>query len=115
MKAISYTLHILTIVALVALVAHRPYQTNFGKITVEEFEMVDSRGNRRASIKIEEGGQIVFRMLDQEGTIRVKMSADQEGSGLVLLDNETEPALHLLAKKDRKSITVTIEGKRRDL
>jgi len=43
MKAIPYVLHVLTIIALFSLVAHRPYQTNFGKITVEEFEMVDSQ------------------------------------------------------------------------
>jgi len=115
MKAIPYVLHVLTIIALFSLVAYRPYQTNFGKITVEEFEMVDSQGIRRASIKIEEGGEIVFRMMDQQGTIRVKMGGDKEGSGLVLMDNETEPAVHILAKKDKKAIAITVNGKRRDL
>lgn len=115
MKAIPYVLQFLMIIALFALVAYRPYQTNFGKITVEEFEMVDAQGIRRASIKIEEGGEIVFRMMDRQGTIRVKIGASEQGSGLVLLDDKTEPAVHMLAKKDKKTVTITADGKRRDL
>jgi hypothetical protein len=115
MKAIPNMLHVLTIIALFALVAHRPTQTNFGKISVEEFEMVDSQGTRRASIKIEDGGEIVFRMMDQQGTIRVKIGGDSDGSGLVLMDNESEPAIHILAKKERKAIAITVNGTRRDL
>ena len=56
------------------------------------------------SLKIEEGGEIVFRMMDQQGTIQVKMGGDKEGSGLVLIDNETEPAVHIIAKKGKRRL-----------
>lgn len=115
MKAIPYTLHFLFVVALVILVAHRPEETRFDKISVREFEMVDAQGVRRASIKVEEGGEVVFRMMDQQGTIRVKLGADSSGSGLVLLDNETEPTVHVLAKKDKPAITIRAKGKSREL
>ena len=115
MKVIPYTLQFLIAVALFILIAHRPFQTKFDKITVQEFEMVDAQGVRRASIKVEEGGTVVFRMMDQQGTSRVKMSGDSEGSGVVLLDNATEPAVHKLAKKDKAGITITVDGKGRRL
>ena len=46
---------------LFTLVAYRPFQTKFEKITVQEFEMVDANGARRASLKVEEGGEVVLR------------------------------------------------------
>jgi aerobic-type carbon monoxide dehydrogenase small subunit (CoxS/CutS family) len=88
---------------------------SFEKITVQEFELVDKSGHQRASIKVEEDGELVFRMRDSQGTIRIKMGAGQNGSGLVLLDDETNPGVHILAKKSGSSITVlSADGKKKE-
>jgi hypothetical protein len=53
-------------------------------------------------------------MKDQTGTIRVKLGAGKDGSGLVLLDDATEPAVHALAKKNGGSLTLQDKrGKKR--
>ena len=39
-------------------------------------------------------------MRDAQGTIRVKMGASEGGSALVLLNESTEPGVHILAKRD---------------
>jgi hypothetical protein len=89
-------------------------QQTFEKITVREFELVDQNGKQRVSIKVAPEGEILFRMKDQTGTIRVKLGAGKDGSGLVLLDDATEPAVHALAKKNGGSLTLQDKrGKKR--
>lgn len=100
---------------LIVLVASKPYQYTFDKISVREFEMVDQQGKRRASIKVEPEGEIVFRLMDDSGTIRAKMSAGGDGSGLLLLDHNTNAAIHALAKAKGTSFAViSQDGKRRE-
>ena len=60
-------------------------------------ELVDARGQVRSTLKIEPDGQVVFRLLGQDGTIRVKLGAATGGSGLVLLNDATEPGVHIIA------------------
>lgn len=79
------------------------------------FELVDEAGKVRSSLKVETDGTVVFRLMDQDGTIRVKLGADRNGSGLVLLDETTEPGIHLLARRaeipDRPGTTrITLTG-----
>lgn len=74
-------------------------------------ELVDAGGTVRASLKTESDGAVVFRLLDRDGTIRVKLGADAAGSGLVLLDDKTEPAIQLLAKRDTATVTLRTPGK----
>lgn len=88
-------------------IAAGPSQNTFDKITVKEFELVDDKGTRRVSVRVEPEGEVVFRMMDNSGTIRVKLGADENGSGLVLLDQHTNPAVHVLAKDNGASLTVT--------
>jgi hypothetical protein len=78
----------------------------FDKITVKEFEMVDKNGQQRASIKVEDDGEVVLRLRDAKGTIRVKLGANEDGSGLILLDDSTNPGLHALAKSGGTSLTL---------
>lgn len=83
-------------------------------IRAQKIELVDAAGKVRASLKIEESGETVFRLMDENGSIRVKLGASEDGSGLVLLDNETNPGIHALAKK--QGITLTLsdgDGKKR--
>jgi hypothetical protein len=67
---------------------------------------VDERGRIRARLNVEPGGAVVFRLLDDHGTIRVKLGADQDGSGLLLANDVTEPGIHLLAKGTGSSVKV---------
>jgi hypothetical protein len=60
-------------------------------------ELVDGRGQMRARLNVESNGEVVLRLLDQEGTIRVKLGAAKDGSGLLLANDATEPGIHLLA------------------
>jgi hypothetical protein len=62
-------------------------------------ELVDANGQVRAQFTIESDGEAVFRMRDAGGTIRVKLGAGNGGSGLLLLDETTEPAVHLIARR----------------
>ncbi|MEK6782325.1 MAG: hypothetical protein AABY93_11495 [Bacteroidota bacterium] len=97
------------------LLASRNSQDRFDKITVREFELVDENGKQRASIKVEPEGEIVFRLRDDKGTIRVKIGAGEDGSGLVMLDKNTNPAVHVLAKQNGAKFTLTDkEGKKRE-
>jgi hypothetical protein len=67
-------------------------------------ELVDEDGRMRARLNVESDGQVVFRLLDQRGTIRVKLGASEDGSGLVLANDATEPGVHILAKADGSSL-----------
>jgi hypothetical protein len=61
-------------------------------------ELVDEHGQMRARLNVESNGEVVFRLLGQRGTIRVKLGASEDGSGLVLANDATEPGVHILAK-----------------
>ena len=69
-------------------------------------ELVDDRGVVRAQLDVESSGEVVLRLRDADGTIRVKLGASGEGSGLVLLDDATEPGIHMLAKRAGTSVTL---------
>src|SRR5688572_21145802 len=60
-------------------------------------ELVDTKGEVRAQLKTEASGEVVLRLRDQAGQIRVKLGSGADGSGLVLLDERTEVRVHLLA------------------
>jgi hypothetical protein len=98
------------IVVVLLFMAASPQGDSFDKITVKEFELVDAAGKQRASIKVEEGNEVVFRLRDQKGEIRLKLGAGENGSGIVMLDENTEPGVHMLAKKTGSSITVMSTG-----
>jgi hypothetical protein len=70
-------------------------------------ELVDQQGKARATIRVESSGEVVLRLFDQQGTIRVKLGAGTDGSGLVLNNDATEPGVHLLAKSAGSSVRVT--------
>jgi hypothetical protein len=68
-------------------------------LRAERFELVDERGKVRASIRAEsEPDATVLRLMDENGTIRVKLAADANGSGLVLLDDRTELGVQIGAR-----------------
>lgn len=73
-------------------------------------ELVDDRGRVRAQIDVYPEGEVVFRLRDAKGTIRVKMGADEAGAGLLLLDETTEPAIHMVARRTGTSETQKTTG-----
>ena len=78
-------------------------------------ELVDEAGQVRSRINVEQDGEVVFRLIDRKGTIRVKLGAGEGGSGLLLLDEATEPAVHVIARRsgssDRPTTTsITLRG-----
>jgi hypothetical protein len=78
-------------------------------------ELVDANGRVRSRLNVESGGEVVFRLFDQTGTIRVKLGAGEDGSGLVLNDETTEPAVHIIARRAPipgrpKTTSITLTG-----
>ena len=69
-------------------------------------ELVDGRGQVRAQLKVERNREVVFRLRDQDGVIRVKLAAGRTGSGLLLANEATEPGVHALATAEETSLTV---------
>jgi hypothetical protein len=78
-------------------------------------ELVDGSGIVRAQLNVQDG-ETVFRLRDAKGDIRVKLGAGEDGSGLVLIDEATEPAIQLIArqtatKDGSKTTSITLKGK----
>ncbi|MBA4852271.1 hypothetical protein [Emticicia sp. BO119] len=100
---------------LILFIAAKPSQENFDKIRVKEFELVDKAGIKRASLKTENDGSVIMRMIDKTGTIRIKLGADENGSGLVMLNNSTEVGFHAVAKKEKTTLVLADkDGKKRE-
>jgi hypothetical protein len=86
-------------------------------------ELVDGSGHVRAQFTIEADGEAVFRLRDSSGAIRVKLGAGSNGSGLVLMDEATEPGVQILSRRSATparptttSITLTgADGQRRTI
>ncbi len=78
-------------------------------------ELVDGRGRVRSRLSVESDGEVIFRLFDQTGTIRVKLGAGESGSGLVLNDETTEPGVHIVARRAAipgrpKTTSITLTG-----
>ena len=56
------------------------------------------RGPIRSRLDIDEAGEVVLRLIDRKGTIRLKLCAAEYGSRLLLLDDAAEPAVHIIAR-----------------
>jgi hypothetical protein len=76
-------------------------------IRASAIELVDDNGVVRAQLIASTGGETLLRMRDARGEVRVKLGASEEGSGLLLADQSTEPGLHILAKSGATSLTLT--------
>jgi hypothetical protein len=114
MKQQSFSMLILLSCFAMILMASRSQKDTFDKISVREFELIDGQGKQRVSIKVEPEGEVVFRLRDKDEIIRVKMGASEDGSGIVLLDDNTNVGIHALAKKQGTSFTVLDkDGKKR--
>lgn len=82
-------------------------------IRAHTIELLDAQGAVRAQLNVEESGEVIFRMRDQSGNIRVKLGASADGSGLVLMNAATEPGVHILAKREGTSLALIETDQRR--
>lgn len=69
-------------------------------LRAKRIELVDDSGQVRSRLNVEPDGQVVLRLFDQDHTIRVKLGASTDGSGLVLLNDKTELGIQILANSD---------------
>ncbi|MEX2273587.1 MAG: hypothetical protein WD690_19130 [Vicinamibacterales bacterium] len=119
----ALALTVVNLVLLVLILAGRlptaaaaaPSQDVVPVVRTHRLELVDERGQIRSRLNVEPEGEVVFRLVDRTGTIRVKLGADQRGSGLLLLDEATEPGVHIIARRtgttERQTTTsVTLRG-----
>lgn len=108
------------IAALLALNLFRPsppaqMQPTNGMLRVQGFELVNNKGQVVAQLYAGDDGGGNLRLRSGDGVVRVKLGAETEGSGLLLLDKETAPAVWLLAGKDGTSLTLAEKGKERKI
>ena len=76
-------------------------------LRAQAIELVDDHGQIRAQLNVESNGEAVFRLRDATGAIRVKLGAAEDGSGLLLIDESTEPGVHILVKPTGATLTLT--------
>ena len=83
-------------------------------VRARALELVDERGTVRGQWTVEPSGEVVLRLRDEQGTIRVKLGASAGGSGLVLLDETTAPGVQVVARRaaedGRASTGITVTG-----
>jgi hypothetical protein len=84
-------------------------------LRAQVIELVDGNGLVRAQLKVAPSGEVVFRLRDAKGRIRVKLGASEAGSGLLLANERTEPGVHILAGREQTSLTLQRGAKRRVL
>jgi hypothetical protein len=109
-RRLGLALTVINIVVLLVLLGHdmpTTAQPDAPVIRGRALELADDRGQIRSRLNVESSGEVVFRMLDEAGTIRVKLGASADGSGLLLLDDATEPGVHMLARPTGPTVTLT--------
>ena len=113
--ATALTLINLVLLLLIARAGNTTTQEVTPTLRGHALELVDERGQIRSRLNVESSGEVVLRLLDQNGTIRVKLGAGEDGSGLLLADEETEPGVHIIARRagtsERPTTTsITLRG-----
>ncbi len=110
MNRLAVALTIINFVLLIFVLAQsgaNATQTAPQILRARAIELVDDNGQVRAQFNVEPSSEVVFRMRDAKGTIRVKLGASEDGSGFLLLDDSAEPRVHVLAKRSGTSLTLT--------
>lgn len=107
MVVVIFTLFSLSImINIVAQTTQKDVQSIAPSVRARSIELVDAKGQTRASLLVETNGETVFRLKDSDGTIRVKLGASKDGSGFVLLDDATNVGVHVLAQSTGTSLTL---------
>jgi hypothetical protein len=80
-------------------------------LRAQAIELVDKAGKVIAQLYVGEDGGGNIRLRSADGTVRVKLGATNNGSGLLLLDKDTEPAVTLGSSQAGTSLTLAERGK----
>lgn len=99
-QRIAIVFSIVNLMLMVFLLAQTPseaQQSITPVVRTRAFELVDDNGKTRAQIDIEKTGEVVFRLRDENGTIRSKFSGGKGGSGLSMMDDRTEATIQIRA------------------
>ena len=86
-QRLAVGLTVINLVLLVVLVGQEraaSAQSDGGVLRDRGLKLVDASGRVRAQFNVEPDGEAVFRMRDTSGTIRVKLGAGDNGSGLAV-------------------------------
>lgn len=84
---------------------------------MQQLELVDQSGVVRAQLMVTQlGNEALFRMRSPRGLIRVKLGANEAGSGLVLADSSQQPGVTVYAKSTGSSVSVmNRDGRTREI
>jgi len=114
MNRLAFVLTVINLVLLIVVLGQIRViatQSTSQIVRVRLFQLVDENGQVRAQFNVDKiTGEVVFRMMDQDGAIRVKMGATKEGSGLLLANHLTQPGVHILADQNGSTITLIEES-----
>jgi hypothetical protein len=80
-------------------------------LRAQEILLVDKQGKVVAQLHVGEDGGGNLRLRSGDGTVRVKLGGTADGSALLLMDNEAEPAVWLATNKSGTSVTLAEKGK----
>jgi hypothetical protein len=98
---IAIALTLTNLALLVALAVQRDIATAAASaqpvLRAQLIELVDARGVVRGQLRTEDDGDVVLRLRDQRGNIRVKLGANEMGSGLLLADDKGDVGVHILS------------------
>ena len=107
-------LNLLLLLFLLAQVPSTAQQSVTPVVRTQAIELVDGNGKIRAQLDVEKTGEVVFRLRDAKGTIRTKFGANEDGSGLSLMDDRTEATVQIRANQSGASlILIDREGNKR--
>ena len=80
-------------------------------VRAQAIELVDKKGQVVGQLYVGDDGGGNIRLRSEDGTVRVKMGGTADGSNLLMLDKEAEPAVWLGANKSGTSVTLAEKGK----
>jgi hypothetical protein len=80
-------------------------------LRAQSIELVDKQGQARAQLFLGEDGSGNLRLRDGSGTVRVKLGATPTGAGLILFDQDVEPAIWASTDKSTTSLRLAEKGK----
>jgi hypothetical protein len=81
-------------------------------LRAQAIELVNAQGLVVAQLYTGDDGAGNIRLRSADGTVRVKLGASADGSGLLLLDRNVEPAVVLGSSGEGTSLTLSETGRR---
>ena len=81
-------------------------------LRAQAIELVNAQGVVVGQLYTGDDGSGNIRLRSADGTVRVKLGATGDGSGLLLLDRDVEPAVTLGSSADGTSLTLAEQGRK---